>query len=216
MSTEGVFVYQHLRRIRDNREPVPIVSSLDSWDDMVLVNLSIPRSAETGRSIQFTCTWQQVQFITNNRTLVRVAVPGTGVKDPLGFKRTADFSGNPIIWHKSVPTPRWSTSEQLGWDHVAAAKNEIPFVHADGTTHLLPSELDQLNKDDVLWQQDKERGLVPGVAADQGPGALPAKVSRQGGDTTPVFQQSSGQWVDVAGHPVAQNPTYGNWYETGD
>lgn len=66
--------YLHLMDIRDNREPVTIRTSLDSFDNMVLKSLNIPRSASTGDALRFTATFVQVEIVSNTRS-TRVAIP---------------------------------------------------------------------------------------------------------------------------------------------
>src|SRR5262249_25238178 len=50
-------------------------SSLRRFENMVMTSLSVPRNAQTGAALRFSATFQQVVFVTNNRTTVRVAVP---------------------------------------------------------------------------------------------------------------------------------------------
>lgn len=74
----------YLMLVRDNRQPVPITSSLKRFENMVLTNLEVPRDAKTGAALRFTATFQQVTIVTNQRTTVRVV-----------DKRTASPTGKP-------------------------------------------------------------------------------------------------------------------------
>lgn len=66
--------YQHLKQIRDKREPVKIVTTLETYDNMVLRSLSIPRETGRGDELRFTAEFQQVQIVSNTRS-TRVAIP---------------------------------------------------------------------------------------------------------------------------------------------
>jgi Dit-like tail protein len=66
--------YAHLLKIRNAREPVSIITTLQSYDNMVLKNLSIPRASGRGDEFRFTATFQQVEIVSNARN-TRVAIP---------------------------------------------------------------------------------------------------------------------------------------------
>src|SRR5690606_1988974 len=67
--------FARLLAIRDAREPVTIETSLRVFENMVLQSLSVPRSAQTGDALRFRATFQQIQLVTNERTMIEVAVP---------------------------------------------------------------------------------------------------------------------------------------------
>jgi hypothetical protein len=67
--------YALLKSIRQDRRVVEIVTSLDTYANMGLETLSIPRASGRGDELRFTATFKQVQIVENRRT-VRVAVPG--------------------------------------------------------------------------------------------------------------------------------------------
>lgn len=82
----SVDAYTRLQQIRDAREPVTIETSLDVYDNMMLIELSAPREASQGTAFKFTAKFRQVTLVTNNRTTVRVAIPGAAGKQNLGHK----------------------------------------------------------------------------------------------------------------------------------
>ncbi len=76
----------HLEKIRDDREPVTIVTSLRLYENMALESLSIPRSKDTGDALRFRAVFKQIRFVTNARTTVRVATPKSRKKVNRGSK----------------------------------------------------------------------------------------------------------------------------------
>ena len=86
--------------IRDARQPVPIATSLQNFENMVLTNLEVPRDATTGSALRFTATFKQITLVTNQKTTVRT----TSV-------RTASPSGQP-----KKQKGKWAT--QTGIDGV--------------------------------------------------------------------------------------------------
>jgi hypothetical protein len=67
--------YERLRFIRKRGTPVTVTSSLGVHENMMLVRLSIPRSADDGESLRFSFTFRKAEFVENERTVVRIAVP---------------------------------------------------------------------------------------------------------------------------------------------
>lgn len=205
-----------LLRIRDAREPVTIVTSLKTFDNMAMINLDIPRDGETGHALRFTATFQQIIYITNARTLIKVSPPtstGLGKKKDLGPKTTYDLAAGAQTWHHSEPLPRWSTSEIVGYNASdVQTKGTAGYYRLNGE-EFTQEDLDQYNADEraYLAEHDNHGNLLPqSDVSNQANNAIGSGTH----STVPVFRQSSGQWVDAAGTPVAQNPTYGNWYET--
>jgi hypothetical protein len=72
--------------IRDKREPVTIATSLQVFENMALVSLSVPRNAQNGESLRFKAVFKQIKYITNLRTTVPVAVPRCMTKEQIGNK----------------------------------------------------------------------------------------------------------------------------------
>lgn len=58
--------------IRDRREPVTVLTSLRSYDNMVMQSFSAPRNASTGDALRFKATFKQIVLATNERTTVLV------------------------------------------------------------------------------------------------------------------------------------------------
>lgn len=110
----AVDAYQLLVAIRDQREPVTIRTSLDTYKNMALESLSIPRDAGTGDALRFRATFRQIRTVENRRSLKRVAVPNGKGKDNLGqlLSNIKGLLGTPVI---SFPqSQRNVTQKQFG------------------------------------------------------------------------------------------------------
>jgi len=87
--------YARMLQIRKSRKTVTINTSLDEFQNMALVSFSVPRSSGEPDHLHFTAVFQQVTFITNERTTVPVAAPRIAKKTNLGH--------NPMLnnpnWH---------------------------------------------------------------------------------------------------------------------
>jgi len=75
-----------LKRIRTDREPVTISTSLGIYKNMVLEALEIPRDAKTGNALAFTAIFRQVVIAVNRKVTTRVAVPRSKGKSHRGTK----------------------------------------------------------------------------------------------------------------------------------
>lgn len=89
-----------LREIRARREPVTIVTSLGTYENMALLNLSAPRSSDTGEALRFTATFQQIELKTNERTTVRVEPPRAKKRLSRGSKQSKSETDSDVS-----PTP---------------------------------------------------------------------------------------------------------------
>lgn len=67
--------YEFLRTLRLSKTPVVLETSLDTFDDMVLASLSVPTSAQNGKALVFTGRFIHVEFVSNERSTIRVSVP---------------------------------------------------------------------------------------------------------------------------------------------
>lgn len=78
----------HLVKIRDDREPGTLETTLGTYQNMVLEQLQFPRSVDDGDSLRFRATFKQVELVTNDRATIRVSVPRAAKKVNLGNKPT--------------------------------------------------------------------------------------------------------------------------------
>lgn len=78
-------------RVRANRKPVTIETSLRVYTNMVLTQLEIPRSADDGDSLNFTAAFQEIIIVTNERTDVRVSKPSSGRKHYRDFQGVRSY-----------------------------------------------------------------------------------------------------------------------------
>ena len=69
----SLLAFERLTEIRDDKEPVIIETSLDTYPNMMMMSLTVPRDAGTGESFRFSASFKQVTFIDNERTLIEVA-----------------------------------------------------------------------------------------------------------------------------------------------
>lgn len=72
--------------VRARRQPVTVVTGRRTYKNMILQTLTPHDDATTGRALNFTATFVEMQFVTNARTTVRVAQPRSAKKVVRGNK----------------------------------------------------------------------------------------------------------------------------------
>jgi len=63
-------------QLHDDRRKITVECSFGKFDDMVLTLLTPTRDKTTLKAFKFTATFRQIEIRQNNRTTIRVAVPG--------------------------------------------------------------------------------------------------------------------------------------------
>jgi hypothetical protein len=84
--TRAETAYQQLQGLADGT-PVTIRTTLREYTNMVLESLSVPRSAQTGDSVQFTARFRQVRFVSSQT--VATATGPLAPRKSLGTKAPA-------------------------------------------------------------------------------------------------------------------------------
>lgn len=91
----SVDAHRRMRELRKSRKPVTVIDSLGAHENMMVVVVGILRKAEGGQSLRFTLKFKQIEIVTNERTIVKVAVPRAAKKESRGNK--AATPGKPDV-----------------------------------------------------------------------------------------------------------------------
>ncbi len=113
-TSPSVEAYNYLQEIRDKKEPVTVITSMDVFDNMILETLEVPRDAHTGDALRFRVTFKQIQLITNARVFVNVTLPKGKKKQNLGNRpapNVSDITATDAEIRKTLTTPSAETSE---------------------------------------------------------------------------------------------------------
>lgn len=73
-SVPSIDAYAKLLAIRRDRRLVTIATSLETYDNMALESITIPRASGRGDELRFSATFKQVEIVINKREK-RVAIP---------------------------------------------------------------------------------------------------------------------------------------------
>lgn len=94
--------FKALIKLRNDRIPFSVRTNLDMFDNMVISKLSFPRSAEIGKSLQFSATFEQISLVKTTTSVIpekMVKRPGAATTQKLGKQppKTADNASNTTI-----------------------------------------------------------------------------------------------------------------------
>jgi len=78
--------FAELMDMRDAREPVTVETSMGTFTQMALQDVSFPRAAGDGDTLRFRASFKQIGLVTNERTTLRVSVPRAAKKSNRGNK----------------------------------------------------------------------------------------------------------------------------------
>lgn len=60
--------FDQFEKIYDEKRPVEVVTGLKKYDTMIMIDLNMPRSSKTVRSLKFTATFKQINIISTDFT----------------------------------------------------------------------------------------------------------------------------------------------------
>jgi hypothetical protein len=75
--------YERLRLLQDEATLLTVVTSLRVYDNMILENLSTPRTASYAGGLRFTAVFKQIRLVQNKTTIVSIT------KEPITKKKVS-------------------------------------------------------------------------------------------------------------------------------
>lgn len=76
--------YSHLKNIRANRQAVTVETAFETYRNMGLRTISIPRSSQDGKSLRFQAVFKKIVSTVVERDIVLVSMPRAKKKVDLG------------------------------------------------------------------------------------------------------------------------------------
>jgi hypothetical protein len=97
--------YHELLRMKRERQPVDIVTGLDTFTDMVIVSLNISRDAETGADLPFSMSFQKIKTVKSEET--QIAASQSSASDQAGGTASVGTAGTNQINDDDSFKERW-------------------------------------------------------------------------------------------------------------
>ncbi len=76
-------IYERLRLLQDDAVLLTVITSLRVYENMILENISTPRTASSGGGLRFTAVFKQIRLVQNKTTVVSVT------KEPITKKKVS-------------------------------------------------------------------------------------------------------------------------------
>ena len=110
--------YFELLRLKEERQPVSVVTGLGTFTDMVITNFDIDRDAATGKDLSFDMTFKKVRIVKSETTTINVSSRATG--GGAGGDQTAGIvngglvSGSQPIKRPNIMQQEWQAMTREG------------------------------------------------------------------------------------------------------
>lgn len=174
-----------LEEIYENAEPITIETTLKVYDRMVLTSLVIPKDKDTGKSLRFTATFQELRIASTTRAVVRTSTPRARRKRDRGTQ-VATVSQMPITeyFDKNHNLRRAQFDPQRG--------ENGHMIDPDTGQDMTQEEIDKWVADNEANPDYADSAFLPKEA---GPGAYPGAPGSEspGGQTVP----DEGYWPET-------------------
>jgi len=70
--------YHELLRMKRERQPVDVVTGLDTFTDMIITSLNISRDVETGSDLPFSMSFQKIKTVKSEETQISASALSSG------------------------------------------------------------------------------------------------------------------------------------------
>lgn len=87
-------VYQILLKMYEDRKTVTLLTTLDTFDNLIITNLSLPRTSGQGRALFIDVEFEKVRRVSNELTTVFVGSNSTKVNGDAVKNTTGDIKNN--------------------------------------------------------------------------------------------------------------------------
>jgi hypothetical protein len=127
-------------KIRDDRKTITLITPVDTYTDLVLTNLSIPRSTGQGDALFVDMTFEKIRRVSNELTTVFIGESQTS-------KKATKTSGNTAVSTKkeveagSKPATPVNKDDKLKWKERAVDALEMVGILGDDATERLAERI---------------------------------------------------------------------------
>lgn len=104
--------YESLKKLRDDKQPVTVVSGLETFSNMLINNITIDRNLQNASVLQFQIEFKQAKIVSSQRVDVSNNVSAT--KEPATKDRATSTQNKGKVQAKSDTTTTNTTSTTRG------------------------------------------------------------------------------------------------------
>lgn len=104
--------FLELKKLKEDRLPINIVTGLDVYPNMVLTSLSIPRDASTGFDLHFSASFRKLSIIRTKTVAISVSnAPKTSATDQIQSTGTSGVQAKKSVGTEDPLLKQWCKDE---------------------------------------------------------------------------------------------------------
>lgn len=147
--------YRYLSGLRTKRMIFPVTTSLDTFPNMVITSLSIPRAPGGADFLQFTCQMQEVLIVKTEKTIPVAPTARTATPPSNKHKPMLDSAPRPIqVLHYNNGSAWWWDDNIGGWRLAAEpSSNGIWWAYRGKPYGVPQADWVNNNQGDTHWKK---------------------------------------------------------------
>jgi hypothetical protein len=107
--------YHELLRLKRARQPIDVVTGLDTFTNMVIVSLNISRDVETGADLPFSMSFQKIDTVKSEETQINASPSSSSASDQAGGTANVGTAGrNNLNNDDNSMKERWRQWVRMG------------------------------------------------------------------------------------------------------
>jgi hypothetical protein len=106
--------YHELLRMKRARQPVDVVTGLDTFTNMVIVSLNISRDVETGADLPFSMSFQKIDTVKSEETQINSSPSSSSASDQAGGTASVGTAGKNNLNDDNSMKERWRQWVRMG------------------------------------------------------------------------------------------------------
>ena len=104
--------YHELMRLKSDRQPVDLVTGLDTYPNMIITEFVIDREAATGADLPFEMSFKQIKIVKSEKTIVNASRPSA---DQTAGTANMGVAGTKLDPLSNFMKGAWGTAVKIGF-----------------------------------------------------------------------------------------------------
>jgi hypothetical protein len=106
--------YHELLRMKRARQPLDVVTGLDTFTNMVIISLNISRDVETGADLPFSMSLQKIETVKSEETQINASPSSSSASDQAGGTASVGTAGKNNLNDDNSMKERWRQWVRMG------------------------------------------------------------------------------------------------------
>jgi hypothetical protein len=106
--------HHELLRMKREKQPVDIVTGLDTFTNMVITNYSFDRDVETGANLPFSMTFRNIKTVKSEETAINSSLSDSSAKDQATSTANVGSASSEKVVEENSLKERWRQWVKMG------------------------------------------------------------------------------------------------------